>query len=920
MPTKRKSNRSPAPASASTSKKRKPPKPEDVGLQPCTEIGTATKPKPKPKPKQSKAAASSSSAKMKQPVVVAVEDEESAMESTETVEKISESSEMASMVAEEIKPKSRKYVKESKENCASSEEGEEMSEAKFLGEPVEPEEARRRWPQRYTKPAIQKKLPYGANNNADDDDEFIEARRHFTKAEVDGCVYDLYDDAHVKAGKDELPYICKITEMFEAVDGLLYFNAQWFYRSKDTAIGGCYHIDSKRVFYSEVTNYNELECLLGKVNIVRCSLDTDPDEKCKLIESCTYYCDTKYLLPYTTFVNFPPENTQAGSDNSSTISSEIDISSSHVVNSELARTSTVVEKGKPEATVLDLYSGCGGMSTGLCLGANLANLNLVTRWAVDLNEHALKSLKMNHEETEVRVESADDFLSLLKKWKGICVHFKIVEPDGSETPFSAFTSKDAKEEDAEAEEEDDADGEVYEVEKIIGIRYGKAKNGEENKLLFKVQWKGYEDEYDTWEPLELLTGCEESIREFVSHVYHSKLLPLPGDVDVVCGGPPCQGISGFNRFRNYNNPLEDEKNMQLTVFMDIVDYLKPKYVLMENVVDLLKFANGFLGRYALGRLVKMNYQARMGMMCAGAYGLPQFRMRVFLWGALPTESLPQFPLPTHDVVFKGQIPTKWEQSCVAYNEGHDHPLGRKLLLEDALSDLPEVENAEIRDEMPYGKQPQTEFQKFIRLSKDGLLENSKKNLSLNEILYDHRPLKLNVDDHERVCHVPKEKGANFRNLPGVLVGDYNKVYWDPTVERVYLKSGKPLVPDYAMTFVRGTSTKPFRRLWWDEIVSTVVTRAEPHNQAVLHPIQDRVLSVRENARLQGFPDYYKLFGPIKERYMQIGNAVAVPVSRALGYTLGLAYKGLAGDDPLTQLPKHIHLPEGCFEDGEYVQN
>lgn len=108
-------------------------------------------------------------------------------------------------------------------------------------------------------------------------------------------------------------------------------------------------------------------------------------------------------------------------------------------------------------------------------------------------------------------------------------------------------------------------------------------------------------------------------------------------MDVVCGGPPCQGISGFNRFRNSESPLDDEKNKQLAVFMDIVDYLKPKYVLMENVVDLLKFADGFLGRYALGRLVGMNYQARMGMMCAGAYGLPQFRLRVFLWGALPTE-------------------------------------------------------------------------------------------------------------------------------------------------------------------------------------------------------------------------------------------------------------------------------------------
>lgn len=71
--------------------------------------------------------------------------------------------------------------------------------------------------------------------------------------------------------------------------------------------------------------------------------------------------------------------------------------------------------------------------------------------------------------------------------------------------------------------------------------------------------------------------------------------------------------------------------------MDIIDFLRPKYVLMENVVDILRFAGGFLGRYAIGRLVAMNYQARMGMMAAGSYGLPQFRMRVFLWGARPTQ-------------------------------------------------------------------------------------------------------------------------------------------------------------------------------------------------------------------------------------------------------------------------------------------
>lgn len=75
----------------------------------------------------------------------------------------------------------------------------------------------------------------------------------------------------------------------------------------------------------------------------------------------------------------------------------------------------------------------------------------------------------------------------------------------------------------------------------------------------------------------------------------------------------------------------------MAVFMEIVDFLKPKFVLMENVVDILKFAEGFLGRFAFSKLVKMNYQSRLGIMAAGCYGVPQFRMRVFLWGAQSSE-------------------------------------------------------------------------------------------------------------------------------------------------------------------------------------------------------------------------------------------------------------------------------------------
>ncbi|OMP03392.1 hypothetical protein COLO4_10449 [Corchorus olitorius] len=777
-------------------------------------------------------------------------------------------------------------LKVTRKAASISDKEEEEQEARFLGEPVPEEEARRRWPKRYDR---EKKLKgVAARNGKDEDEKIIQAQRHYTKAEVDSIPYDLYDDAHVNAEEGQEYYVGKIVEMFEGVDGTLYFTAQWYYRARDTVMKKLGDIiDAKRVFFSEVKDDNPLDCLVKKLSIAKVSLNVDLEAKKKMIPStCDYYCDMFYHLPYSSFTNLPTEDRATNdSEASSTISS--DNTSVDGVKAS--------SKEASQVTLLDLYSGCGAMSTGLCLGANMAGLKLVTRWAVDLNKYACESLKWNHPETEVRNEPADEFLALLKEWKRLCDSFSVSKPE-------ILENNSTRTEDGGNDcEEGDAGDEVFEVEKILAIRYSDPDTGKIG-LHFKVRWKNYGPEDDTWEPLDGLGDCQECLKDFVTRGFQSKILPLPGDVDVICGGPPCQGISGFNRFRNTESPLEDEKNKQLKVYMEIVEYLKPKYVLMENVVDIVKFSEGYLGRYSLAQLIHLNYQVRMGMMAAGAYGLPQFRMRVFLWGARPTEKLPQYPLPTHDVVVRGVIPLEFEMNTVAYNEGQLVELEKKLFLEDAISDLPAVGNNEDRDEMDYVKHPQTEFQRFIRLRKQEMPGSLSKEKPDKHKLYDHRPLKLNNDDYERVCHIPKRKGANFRDLEGVLVRD-NKVEWDPNIKRVYLKSGKPLVPDYAMTFVNGTSSKPFARLWWDETVPTVVTRAEPHNQAITHPEQDRVLTVRENARLQGFPDYYKLFGPIKERYIQVGNAVAVPVARALGFALGKAYKGLAGDEPVATLPQ-----------------
>ncbi|CAJ2646712.1 unnamed protein product [Trifolium pratense] len=767
-------------------------------------------------------------------------------------------------------PSERKNVKQSNSD-----------DAFFVGDPIPASEAQAKWPFRYSKTD-------GSSENA-----CLQAKFHYREGSVDGIVYKLNDTAYVKAEDGKPDYIARIVEFFETSDKEPYFTAQWFYRAEDTVIKDHGNlVDNKRVFISDVKDENPLDCLVRKVKIVQVSPNVDLAEKKKKMPSCELYYDMKYTIPYLTFSNIDNENIENVTMESETSTSESAtnacVAERNFVNCESSHNNAE----KSEWSLLDLYSGCGAMSTGLCFGASISGVKLVTRWAVDINKYACESLKLNHPETKVINEAAENFLCLIKEWAKLCEKF-------------VFKHQEIAESDEEADDgelENQSDSEEFEVERFLAVCYGDPNESQKPGLYFKVHWKGYDSSYDTWEPIEGVSECKDAMRDFVTQGYKEKLLPLPGQADFICGGPPCQGVSGFNRFRNKNDPLEDVKNKQLIVYMDIIDFLKPKYVLMENVVDILKFAGGFLGRYAVGRLVSMNYQTRMGMMAAGSYGLPQFRMRVFLWGALPNQKLPAYPLPTHEVVSRAVIPTEFEEITVAYAANENCQLANAVYLKDAIKDLPPVNNDESQDERNYETTPRTDFQKYIRLKRNEMVNysaNSQKAPSGK--LYDHLPYKLNKDDYERVCRIPKKKGANFRDLPGVIVKG-RKVEWDPAVERVLLTSGKPLIPDYAMSFVRGTSTKPFGRLWWDEIVSTVVTRPEPHNQALLHPLQDRVLTIRENARLQGFPDCYQLRGSVKERYIQVGNAVAVPVALALGYTLGLAIQGLSDNKPLMTLP------------------
>ncbi|KAH7514814.1 hypothetical protein FEM48_Zijuj11G0130500 [Ziziphus jujuba var. spinosa] len=763
----------------------------------------------------------------------------------------------------------------------------------FIGDPVPNEEAQERWRWRYE---LKSKRPNAQTLKLNDDDEdevVLDVECHFAQAKIHNNIFSLGDCAYIQ-GDEKQKHVGRIIEFFRTTSGEEYFRVQWFYRVEDTIIKeeGAFH-DKRRLFYSTVMNDNLIDCIISKVNVSQ--LSPRVGVKLNSISPSDFYYDMEYCVDYSTFRSLVMDDSRY--NHYMATPSGIETVTTTGTSPSL-KNKAATKNYTEELALLDLYCGCGGMSTGLCLGAKLSSVNLVTRWALDSDESACESLKLNHPRTHVRNEAAEDFLELLREWEKLCKRYKL--NDVERTCLSRSETS------ALAEKEDKVFTREFEVSRLVDICYGDPNKTGKRGLNFKVHWKGYSSSEDTWEPVEGLRNCQERLREFVRNGMKLKILPLPGSADVICGGPPCQGISGYNRFRNIDSPLEDERNRQIIVFMDIVKFLKPRYVLMENVPDILRFDKASLGRYAISRLVHMKYQARLGMIAAGCYGLPQFRLRVFLWGAHHSENLPQFPLPTHDVVVRYWPPAEFERNTVAYDEDQPRELENAVVLQDAISELPAVTNDETREEMPYQNPPETEFQRFIRSTKFEMTGSAVDGTKEAEfLLYDHRAYQLNVDDFLRVCQIPKRKGANFRDLPGVIVGGDNVARRDP-YNNALLPSGKSLVPDFAFTFEQGKSKRhvyrPYARLWWDETVPTVVTVPNCHNQTALHPDQDRILTIREYARLQGFPDYYRFCGTIKQRYCQLGNAVAVPVARALGYALGLAIQKRSGNEPLMTLP------------------
>ncbi|KAJ1383812.1 S-adenosyl-L-methionine-dependent methyltransferase [Sesbania bispinosa] len=345
-----------------------------------------------------------------------------------------------------------------------------------------------------------------------------------------------------------------------------------------------------------------------------------------------------------------------------------------------------------------------------------------------------------------------------------------------------------------------------------------------NVILRAVMEKGgdIDDCISTFEASELAAKLDE--KEISS-------LPMPGQVDFINGGPPCQGFSGMNRF-NQSSWSKVQCEMILT-FLSFADYFRPRYFLLENVRNFVSFNKGQTFRLTLASLLEMGYQVRFGILEAGAFGVSQSRKRAFIWAASPEDVLPEWPEPMH--VFAAPELKITLSENVQYAAARSTAIGaplRAITVRDTIGDLPPVSNGASKVNMEYQHDPVSWFQKKIRRDM--------------AVLTDHISKEMNELNLIRCQRIPKRPAKRHNQWKGL-----------------------------------------FGRLDWQGNFPTSITDPQPMGKVGMcfHPDQDRIITVCECDRSQGFPDNYQFSGNIIHKHRQIGNAVPPPLAFALGRKL-----------------------------------
>jgi DNA (cytosine-5)-methyltransferase 1 len=300
-----------------------------------------------------------------------------------------------------------------------------------------------------------------------------------------------------------------------------------------------------------------------------------------------------------------------------------------------------------------------------------------------------------------------------------------------------------------------------------------------------------------------------------------------GEIDIVIGGPPCQGFSIAG-----DRKKDDERNELFRDYARHIDSLNPKFILMENVPGMLSMETSNdepVIDKVREKFSDIGYNTDYKILKASNFGVPQNRERVFILGTRLDGGVIDFPERTHIENGDNQKLTEVESDT-----------NKTITVGEALSDLPSLKAGEKATQ--YRSETNNNYQEIMR-----------KNMNKSSELKNHSS--VNHRDHivKRFSYIPQ--GGDMTDAPEKH--QPSKVYSSRN------RRLKKNAPSYTVT-------------------SHVLDE-------LIHPEDNRAITVREAARLQSFPDDYIFSGKRNvfhgsdetSKYEQVGNAVPVLLAKSI---------------------------------------
>ncbi len=362
---------------------------------------------------------------------------------------------------------------------------------------------------------------------------------------------------------------------------------------------------------------------------------------------------------------------------------------------------------------------------------------------------------------------------------------------------------------------------------------------EKNKMAFETLKHNLIDKKEHFDWPSWLPTSEHDINEVLSN-YKDELGKLKGKVDLVAGGPPCQGFSLAGRRKE-----NDHRNKLVDSYIEFIELVRPRMLFFENVKG---FTVGFKKKnsrgkaysdYVSGKLKELGYEIDAHIVDFSKFGIPQKRTRFILVGMLDGNPNSFFD--------------ELEQQKVGFikKKGLKH----KVTIRDAISDLErkhgEIDSPEFRKfkEGVYGA-PKSKYQKLMRKS------NNNGNLPDSHRFANHRKETVErsqyfLDNCQRGKNIDDEIKNMFNLKKNCII---------PLDEKVQSPTLTTLPDDY------------------------------------IHYSEPRILTVREFARIQSFDDWfefrnkYTTGGILRKvevpRYTQVGNAIPPMFVELAGNVMG----------------------------------